>query len=413
MIPFRFQIRTGCLEWFAITVCGCALMLFSSAAAAGTPVPGEDDPNLVPNALLIGDTGAKETGGATGVVNGEVPTAWRAFAVGGGEISIDPIPLAAGTLFPGSPPTRAVRVSVETFGTDQGLDHLTHMLSLDVGRFYRPQVWVRTGNADDSDQSLQIGMPLYDQALNFVGRDPAAFSVQADSNWTQVVSPSGATVLSGEAFGHLSFRLGNDGGENSVLIALPDVSGRPVTNLVPNPGLQGNGGVPDGNVTGAVPDGWRAFAVGDGTLTLTSSDLVADELYPGSPPARTIRMDVSGSTALAEGLDFELELAALADGYRHWGEVWVRSGHAADQALSVGMPLYDEQGAFLGIQPGSMGLEVPTEWTYFAGPGFTGEPGQQVNMVFRLITVGGEGSVVIALPRVVAPADEVFSDRFE
>ncbi len=411
MTSFHFQFRTGCLEWLAITVCGGALMLLSSAVAAGTPAPGEDDPNLVPNALLLGDTGI--VGVDNGVVNGSVPTAWRAFAVQGAEVSIDSIALSAGTLFPGSPPTRAIRLTVDAFGADQGFDHTTHVISLDTGRFYLPRVWVRTGNADNSDQTVQINMPLFDQDMNFFGRDPAAFSVQADSNWTQVSSPTGATALLGEAFAHLAFRLSDDGGENSVLIAMPEVIGRPVTNLVPNPGLQGSGGVIDGNVTGGVPDSWRAFAIGDGSLTLTSSELVAGELYPGSPPTRSIRMDVSGSTASAEGLDFELDLAALTEGYRHWGEVWVRSGHAGDQALSISLPLYDEQGVFLGIQPGSMGLNVPPEWTYLAGPGFTAEPGQQVNMAFRLVTVGGQGSVVIALPRVVAPADNVFSDRFE
>lgn len=411
MTSFRFQFRTDSLEWFATTVCGGALMLLSSAAAAGTPTPGEDDPNLVPNALLLGDTGA--AGVSNGVVNGLVPTAWRAFAVDGAEVSLDSMALPADTLFPGSPPTTAIRITMVAFGAAQGFDHTNHLISLDTGRFYQPSVWVRSGNSDDSDQTLQINMPLFDQDMNFFGRDPAAFSVQADSSWTQVSSPTGATALPGEAFAHLAFRVGDDGGENSVWIALPEVIGRPVTNVVPNPGLQGNGGVPDGNVIGTVPDRWRAFAVGDGSLSLTSSELAADELYPGSPPTRSIRMDVSGSTAFAEGLDFELDLAALTAGYRHWGEVWVRSGHAGDQALSIALPLYDEQGVFLGIQPGSMGLDVSPQWTYLAGPGFTGEPGQQVNMAFRLITVGGEGSVVIALPRVVAPADEVFSDRFE
>jgi len=411
MVPIRAQFRNVRFERCLFTVCACVFMALSGGTVAGTPAPDEDDPNLVPNALLLGDTGA--AGVSNGVVNGLVPTAWRAFAVDGAEVSIDSMALPADTLFPGSPPTTAIRITMVAFGAAQGFDHTTHLISLDTDRFYQPSVWVRSGNSDDSDQTLQISMPLFDQDMNFFGRDPAAFSVQADSSWTQVSSPTGATVLPGEAFAHLAFRVGDDGGENSVWIALPEVTGRPVTNVVPNPGLQGDGGVSDGSVTGAVPDGWRAFAVGDGTLTLTPSQLVAGELYPGSPPTRAIRMDISGSTAFTEGLDFELDLAALTEGYRHWGEVWVRSGHAADQALSIALPLYDEQGVFLGIQPGSMGLDVPPEWTYLAGPAFTGEPGQQVNMAFRLVTVGGEGSVVIALPRVVAPADEVFSDRFE
>ena len=330
------------------------------------------------------------------------------------EVSIDSMALPADTLFPGSPPTTAIRITMVAFGAAQGFDHTTHLISLDTDRFYQPSVWVRSGNSDDSDQTLQISMPLFDQDMKF-----SSDGIRRLFQFRRIRAGPRCPVRPGPRYCRAKrlriwlFVWGDDGGENSVWIALPEVTGRPVTNVVPNPGLQGDGGVSDGSVTGAVPDGWRAFAVGDGTLTLTPSQLVAGELYPGSPPTRAIRMDISGSTAFTEGLDFELDLAALTEGYRHWGEVWVRSGHAADQALSIALPLYDEQGVFLGIQPGSMGLDVPPEWTYLAGPAFTGEPGQQVNMVFRLITVGGEGSVVIALPRVVAPADEVFSDRFE
>jgi len=401
------EFRRGSLERLLGWVCGSACLLMASVVAAGTPAPGENDPNLVPNARLLGQAGS-----AGGVVNGQVPTAWRAFALDGAELSIESLPLSANALFPGSPATRAIRITVNSFGVDQGFDHDGHVFSLDTGRLYQPRVWVRTGNADDSEQTLNIGMPLFDQDLSFSGRDPASFSVQADSIWTQAVSPTGAEALPGETFAHLSFRLGDDGGQNSVWIALPEVIGRPVGNRVPNPRLAGGGGVADGNVSGSVPDRWRAFAVGDGTLTLTASELAADALYPGSPPTRSIRMEVTGSTAPAEGLDFELELAALTAGYRHWGELWVRSGHGANQALGVSLPLYDELGSFLGTAPGSMGLDVPPQWSFFAGPGFTGEPGQQVNIQLRL-GGDGQGSIEIALPRVIGPADGVFSDRFQ
>ncbi|MCH8476479.1 MAG: hypothetical protein LAT56_00855 [Wenzhouxiangella sp.] len=370
--------------------------------------PGADDPNLVPNALFLGQAGAVD-----GVVGGSVPTAWRAFAIGGGDVSLELVELAADTLFPGSPPTSAVRLSVNTFGADQGFDHFTHVFSLDQGRNYRPSVWVRSGNADSSDQGLQVNMPLFDADMNFTGRDPASFTTQGGHEWTQVSSATDATAEPGEAFAHIAFRLVDEGDENSILIALPEVIGRPVTNLVPNPGLFGSSGVAIGNISGPVPDAWRAFAVGEDSLSLTATELAGDALFPGSPPTRSIRMAVSGSAASTEGLDFELNLAALTAGYRHWGEIWIRSGHGGMQSVSIALPLYDDQGAFLGIQPGSAEVAASEQWQLFAGPAFTAASNQQVNLAIRLIASGGEDSVEIALPRIVGPADTLFADRFQ
>ena len=370
--------------------------------------PGQANPNLVPNAEFRGLAGAID-----GAVTGQPPTTWRGFAVGGGEISLETVPLSANELFPGSPPLNAIRLSVTSFGADQGFDHFTHAFSLDTGRFYRPAVWVRSGNADNSPQTVNIGMPLFDADMVYTGREPANFSVQAGASWEQVSSPAGATILPGEAFAFLAFRLSDNGGENSVLIALPDVPGRPVINLVPNPGLSGTSGVTDGNVTGPVPDRWRGFAIGDASLNLTANDLPAGAIYPGSPPTRSIRMAVAGSAPPEAGLDFELNQAALADGYGHWGEIWIRSGHAGNQGFSIGLPIYDDQGVFLGIAPGSFGATAGPDWQLYAGPSFTGAPGQRINMALRVVTDGGEDSIEIALPRIGGPADGIFSDRFQ
>ena len=395
---------------FRAVVAMAALTLLVNIAAmpAFGSTAGQGNPNLVPNAEFRGLAGAID-----GAVTGQPPTTWRGFAVGGGQISLETVPLPANELFPGSPPLNAIRLSVTSFGADQGFDHFTHVFSLDTGRFYQPTVWVRSGNADKSDQPVAIGMPLFGADMVFSGRDPASFTAQASAAWMQVTSPTGATALAGEAFAHLAFRLVDDGGENSVLIAMPEVLGRPVINLVPNPGLTGEAGVPDGNITGSVPDSWRAFALGDSTLTLSASDLATGALYPGSAPTRAIRMTVTASGTSDVGLDFDLNRAALTAGYGHWGEIWIRSGHAKNQGISVGLPLYDDQGDFLGIQPGTFGATASPQWGLYAGPVFTGAIGQRVNMALRLAIDDGENSIEIALPRIVGPADEIFRNRFE
>lgn len=401
--------RNGPCNFRSVAVLAAlTLLAYITAFSVASYAAGQVNPNLVPNAEFRGMAGASD-----GAVAGQPPTTWRGFAVGGGQIALETVPLAANELFPGSPPLNAIRLSVTSFGADQGFDHFTHVFSLDAGRFYQPAVWVRSGNADNSDQSVQIGMPLFDADMAFSGRDPANFIAQGGAGWVQASSPTGATAVAGEAFAHLAFRVLDNGGENSILIAMPEVTGRPVANLVPNPGLAGAGGVSVGTVTGPVPNRWRAFAVGDAGLSLSANDLPADALYPGSPPTRTIRMTVTGTGTPEAGMDFELNLAALTSGYRHWGEVWIRSGHVGNQGASVALPVYDDQGVFLGIQPGTFALTASPQWELYAGPAFTAAPGQFINLALRVAADGGENSIEIALPRIVGPADAIFADRFQ
>jgi len=93
---------------------------------------------------------------------------------------------------------------------------------------------------------------------------------------------------------------------------------------------------------------------------------------------------------------------------------WLTSGRpAANQPAIVALPLHDQQWAFLGIQPGTVSVNSTAEWQFLAGPAFTAEPGQRVNLSIRLQTDGGAGSVEFALPRIPGPADAVFADRFQ
>lgn len=406
-------------SWFSFSVqpweriaAAAGLTCWITLALGGTPVSGTDDPNMLPNSSFRGTAGAIEDGSGSGTVNGFAPTAWRAFAVGGAELDVDMVPLAADALYPGSPPTNAARIEVVAFGADQGLDHSTHLISLDAGRRYQASMWVRSDNGDGTDQGFSLQSPAFDESLAFTGNDPMFTSGTAGTGWTHVTSPL-VTAVAGDHFAHLAVRLGADGGDDSLLIALPEVTGFPVTNITPNPALAGSGGTAAGNVVGMVPDQWRAFAVGGGTVNVTPVPLAADALYPGSPPTQAVEFEVTGSTGAEEGFDHALTLSGLTTGYRHWGEVYIRSGSATSQGVTMALPLYDESGTFLGIQPGSLFATVGPEWAFLAGPAFTAEAGQaQVNMAFRLQADGGEDSIVIALPRLVGPDDVIISDRF-
>ncbi len=387
----------------------CSLPL--ALAQAGTPSPGQPDPNLIPNGSLRGSFGA--IGEVNGTVSGEVPTLWRAVSIDGAAMTLERQMLAPDTLFPGSPATEAVKITVSSFGVEQVFDHSNAMFPVVPGRSYGARLYVRSGNADNSPQSFGFNMPYFDAALDFFGRDPSAFTASASDAWAAFDSPE-SIALAGDAFAHIALRMIDDGGENSIILALPRVLGPPVGNLAPNPGFSGSSGAIDGMVNGSVPDGWRAFAVDDNSLTTASVPLAADTLYPGSPPTTAVRIEVSGGDGTFEGFDHEGTRVALSAPYRHWGEVYLRSGHAASQGVNISFPLFDATGTFAGQQPGSFVAEVGPEWSLYAGPAFFGDPSLTGNLAFRLLPSGAENSLLIALPRIVGPAGPlVFRDGFE
>lgn len=387
------------------TVVGLALV---QSTSAGTPPVGAADPNQVPNALLLGSDGS-----LFGGVTGTAPTLWRAVALDGANMTLSSIPLAANTLFPGSPPTTAVRVSVTNFGSAQVFDHANALFSIDVGREYAARVYLRTGNADNSAQSFTINFPTFDADLNFTGRDAGAFMDVAGTAWTAFDGAS-FTGVSDDAFAHLALRLQNDGGENSVLIAMPTVLGPPLSNAAPNPAFAGGGGAIQGAVSGEVPDQWRAFAVNTGSLTISTEAVAAGALFPGSEATTAVRLQVSGGDGSSEGFDHEIERALLVAGHAYRGEVYLRSGSANQQGVGIAMPLFDDQGNFTGTSPGSTTAQVGPQWRLVAGPGFSAPTGYTSNLAFRLAADGGEDSLLIAAPRIVAPASPIILvDGFE
>lgn len=184
--------------------------------------------NLVPNPTFQGSGG-----GTVGTVTGTVPDQWRGYGVNGGAVLIEVVPVAAGELYASSPATRAIRLTVQTFGGDQGIDHYPNFTQLIVGRSYHVEYYVKSGNTDGTDQLFNMSFPLFNEQQGYLQRAPGSHGNQsAGADWTKMTGP---TFSDAEAtLGHLSFRLVNDGGQNSLLIAMPDVQGPPDHLLPPD-----------------------------------------------------------------------------------------------------------------------------------------------------------------------------------
>lgn len=204
----------------------CWIVVLVGLAGSGSAAVAADV-NLVPNPGFSGTGG--ELQGATGTV----PDSWRAFAVGGGAGTCTVVPVSAGGIHAASPATNSVRWQVSAFGADQGFDHHPARFSLLPGTTYHLEVYVRSANADNSPQRCDISFPLFD-ASGFVGRQTGSvYNVQVTSAWTKVVGPSFSDASA--TSGHLAFRVLNDGGENAVQIALPQVMGPPDRFTPPTP----------------------------------------------------------------------------------------------------------------------------------------------------------------------------------
>ncbi len=387
--------------------------LIATPVFAGTPVSavGAPDPNLVPNARFDGVQGIAVEG-----ATGAVPTHWRAFGIGGGTLTVETMPLAPDTLFPGSPTVTAVKLTVTAFGGDQGFDHTTHLLPIGAGITHRAQAWIRTGNADDSDQLVGIGLPLFEipgeeSFPTFTGRDPGAFQATATDTWTLASGPEFVELA--DLIAHLSFRPADDGGENSVMIALPTVAGRALENVIPNPAFAGTGGAVGGEVTGDAPDSWRAFAVDGGTLSITQIAASADEIFPGSPATTIVQLDAA-SLVDGQGFDHETSRVSLQAGHPYYAEAWIRSANSdsSSQTVSIGLPIFAGD-TFTG-RSRTAGVTVGTEWTLVGTPSLIEEGATNTDLVFRPAADGGPDTLQIALPRIVGPSGPlIYRSGFE
>ncbi len=175
------------------------------------------DQNRVPNSEFEGSNGDK-----FGQITGSVPDYWRAFGLEGGEVAIETVPLSDDALYPGSPATNAVMLTFVSFGGAQAFDHEGTPFSLGPGHNYQATVYMRSANAGGEAQGVSVAFPIFDEN-GFTGRAPGSFNATVTSEWARYSGPEFMEVAGTAA--DLAFRLTNDGGENSILIAMPVVNG--------------------------------------------------------------------------------------------------------------------------------------------------------------------------------------------
>jgi hypothetical protein len=192
-------------------VSACAVVVLAAVPLLG----GE---NLLANPEFAG------TGGAVGGdLTGQVPDSWRAFAVGGGAATIATVPLAADEVAPGSPATNAVQWQVDLFGADQGFDDDNSRFPLTPGAPYQAAFYAKSANDDGSDQGFNFGFPIFGDDGAFLGREPGGQSgLTATDEWTLFEAPVWSDAEA--AAGHVSWRVADDGGQNAILLALPQVT---------------------------------------------------------------------------------------------------------------------------------------------------------------------------------------------
>ncbi len=187
------------------------------ACAALSAQSQANELNRVPNAGFSGDRGQ-----VLGNVTGTIPDYWRAFALEGDGLAVSIVPLAPNTLFPGSPATNAVRLTRTAGGGSSAFDHEANVFGLNPGHNYKAQVYMRSGNSGGAAQAVEVAFPVFN-VDGFTGRQPGRFEATVGSGWTRY---SGPAFMEADGTGaDLSFRLQDDGGENSILIAMPTVNG--------------------------------------------------------------------------------------------------------------------------------------------------------------------------------------------
>lgn len=193
-------------------------------------IVGPQTSNQLPN------PGFEGTGGAVaGNVSGTVPDSWRGFAIDGGAITLATVPVAANELYPGSLPTNAVQLTVNTFvGIGQGFDNeVVRAPILPADRSIWGEVYLRTANVDDSPQGVLIRLNGFSDTPAFIG-GPATVVATATTSWGYFGTFSYQDLAMVTA--DMAFRLVESGANNSVLIAMPRING--IDNLLLEDGFE-------------------------------------------------------------------------------------------------------------------------------------------------------------------------------
>jgi hypothetical protein len=203
---------------------------------------------------------------------------------------------------------------------------------------------------------------------------------------------------------HISWRVDDDGGVNSVLIALPTAI-EATTNILQNPEFSGSGGTVGGDVTGDVPDRWRAFTVGGGAGTIETVPLAEDEVFPGSPAVDGVQWQVD-TFGTDQGFDDEGARFPIVPDEDYHAEFYVKSANTdgTDQLFNFGFPIFGEDGSSLGRGPGGLDeITATSEWTKVIGPEWSDPEAMFGHIAWRVGDDGGDNAILIALPTVVPP----------
>lgn len=182
--------------------------------------PGSSSPpvNILTNGDFEDDPEGTVSGGSN-VVDPSTITGWRFYAVDGANGSATVTSAAASSGAKGI----VLERSPGTDGPDRGIDCDVRRFEIQQALFYQAEFYIRSANADSSDQSYDFGFPLF-TCSEFSLLSPGALTdVTATSNWQRVIGP--VFQESGVTAGQIAWRVNNDGGEDAILIALPNVTG--------------------------------------------------------------------------------------------------------------------------------------------------------------------------------------------
>lgn len=198
-----------------------------SPAQDPAPVPASPRPRAIERRGILHNPGFLGVAGLTeGNTKGDVPDGWRGFGVdqASGEIGVAPVAPAA--IFPGSPATCAVRIRVASERGQMGFDHVNHRFAIAPSITYRARFYAKSGNRDGSDQGFAFAFLLYEGPLHgqrkragSEPKDPA--ELKAGAEWRLFATPAFENAEG--TSGSLRFTVLDDGGENAILIALPEV----------------------------------------------------------------------------------------------------------------------------------------------------------------------------------------------
>ncbi len=205
-----------------------AYLLDDASITATEPTP-PTPVNILTNGDFESDPDGTEVTGHD-FINVTTFTRWRAFAVSGAAATMRVTSAAARE---GTRGMMLARDPGYTTPGDRGFDNDNARFELRPGLSYHAEFWVKSGNADLSDQTFNFSFPLF--ACQTLGEAPGSVNgLTATATWQKIVTPS--FRYAGATHAHIAWRVTEDGGEDAIVIAMPRVIGRPVAQDVDDDG---------------------------------------------------------------------------------------------------------------------------------------------------------------------------------